>query len=414
VSTGNDSRDSGFPWQWIPIAVFTLFAALNMLDRQLLAALAPTIKKEFHLSNAQYGGLISVFYAVSGAASPLAGLLVDRVGLRLGASVSILLWSIAGAATGWTRTLQGLIACRFGLGLGEAGGSSAPGTALASYMTPSELGIGAAALASGTSLGALAAPLLVAALAPLYGWRFVFQVGGAIGLLWVPLWLATAKVIPARHKANPQTRMPILKLLSDRRLWGMAIAYALAKQTLWVAWTTIYFVQERHLTVIEANRRFSWYPPVFGILGAIVIGAVAMRWVRRGMSGLAARKRACWWIAPLTLLTAAVPFAPTATAAAAFVGVSFFANVCVWTGTHLMPLDLYGVGRAAFTYSILECLVTLLQTPVAPIVGGMIDRFGFKPACMIMAVLPILGLTILEICVRQQRDVPIAAIPEPA
>jgi hypothetical protein len=94
--------------------------------------------------------------------------------------------------------------------------------------------------------------------------------------------------------------------------------------------------------------------------------------------------------------------------------VSFFASVCVWTGTHLMPLDLYGVGRAAFTYSILECLVTLLQTPVAPIVGGMIDRFGFKPACMIMAVLPMLGLVVLEACMAGRGDIPVAAIPEAA
>jgi hypothetical protein len=166
----------------------------------------------------------------------------------------------------------------------------------------------------------------------------------------------------------------------------------------------VYFVQERHLTMIEANRRFSWFPAVFGILGAISVGVLPMAWVRQGMDGFAARKRACWFIAPLTLLTAAVPFAPSPLLAATLVGIAFFASVCVWSGAHLLPLDLFGVGRAAFSYSILECMVTLLQTPVTPAVGGMVDRYGFTPVCLIMAVMPILGLLVLEFCLRGHKS----------
>jgi hypothetical protein len=126
--------------------------------------------------------------------------------------------------------------------------------------------------------------------------------------------------------------------------------------------------------------------------------------VHRGMGGLAARQRACRVLAPLVLATAAVPFAPTATLAAIAVGISFFASVCLWSGAHLMPIDLYGVPRAAFTYSILESGVTLLQTLVSPAVGAMVDRYGFKPVCMIMPLLPLLGLAVLEVCLRGIRD----------
>jgi ACS family hexuronate transporter-like MFS transporter len=404
VSSQPDLRQSpGFPWQWAPIAVFVLFDALRMIDRQLLAALAPTIKHEFHISNAQYGGLVSVFSAVSMAAAPLAGLFIDRVGLNLGASVSIAFWSVAGMATGWTRALQGLIACRFGLGLGESGGMSAPGATLATYMNPAELGIGGAALSIGTSLGSLAAPLLVAALVPRYGWRFVFQACGALGLLWVPIWLLTTKLVPARFKAVRQERTPFRELLRDRRFWGIVAVYALAKQTLWVNWTTIYFVQDRHLTMIEANRRYSWFPSAFAILAAITAGVLAMRWVRQGMGGVAARKRACWFIAPLALVTAAVPFAPTASLAALAIGISYFSSAFIWSSAHLMPIDLYGVGRAAFTYSILECALMLLQTVVSPLVGSMVDHHGFKLLCILMAIPPILGLAVLEVCFRTRE-----------
>jgi ACS family hexuronate transporter-like MFS transporter len=168
-STTHGGARTRFPWHWAPVGVFVLYAALNMLDRQLLAAVAPALKAEFHLSNAQYGGLVSIFYAVSTAAAPLAGLFIDRVGLKLGASLAIVLWSVASAATGWTQSLRGLMLCRFGLGLGESGGSAAPGAALASYLGASELSLGAAMLGLGTSLGAIAAPLIAAAISPRYG-----------------------------------------------------------------------------------------------------------------------------------------------------------------------------------------------------------------------------------------------------
>jgi ACS family hexuronate transporter-like MFS transporter len=403
-------RSSEFPWQWLPVGVFVFFATLNMLDRQLLAALAPTIKREFHLSNAQYGGLISVFYAAQLITCPLAGLFIDRVGVTLGPSVSIFFWSIAGVATGWTRTLRALVACRFGLGIGEAGGTTAPGAVLAGFLNSAELGVGGSAVQIGGSLGSMAAPLLVAALAPRYGWRFIFQACGILGLLWVPVWLLTTKRIPARFKANRKQPTPFGTLLKDRRFWGVVVAYALAKQTLWVSWTTIYFVQDRHLTMIEANRRFVWAVSVFAILGAVTAGILATRWVRQGSAGLAARRKVWWYMAPLTLLTAAVPFMPTASLAAAAIGVSYFAVAGLWISTQLMSIDLYGVGRAAFAYSILECAQKLLDMLTSPVIGEAVDHFGFKAACLIMSVIPILGLAVLEFCLRGNRDTPMRLV----
>ena len=68
-----------------------------------------------------------------------------------------------------------------------------------------------------------------------------------------------------------------------------------------------------------------------------------------------------------------------------------------------MPIDLYGVGRAAFTYSVLECGVTLLQTLTAPAIGAMVDHFGFKPVCVVMPILPLLGLVILSFCLADRH-----------
>jgi len=248
----------------------------------------------------------------------------------------------------------------------------------------------------GTSLGAISAPLVVAALAPRYGWRSVFVLCGVVGLLWLPIWALTAKFVPPRFHAGQQARVSLGDLLRDRRLWGVIAAYSLARQTLWVNWTTLYFVQARGLTMIEANRRFVWYPSVFGAAGAILVGALAMRWVRRGHSGVTARLRACWAIAPLLLITAAIPYIGSVQLAAVAVGLSFFASMGVWSCVHIIPIDLYGVGRAAFTYSLLECAFTGLQVVVSPAIGAVVDRYGFTPVCIALPLLPLAGLAVLR------------------
>jgi ACS family hexuronate transporter-like MFS transporter len=99
-----------------------LASILNYLDRQLLAAAAPLLKDEFQLSNAQYGQLIAVFSMVYALSTPLAGLFVDRVGLRASAAIAVLLWSVAGAATGLAQSFRTLLACRLALAIGESAG----------------------------------------------------------------------------------------------------------------------------------------------------------------------------------------------------------------------------------------------------------------------------------------------------
>ena len=129
------------PWRWTAIFVFTLAATLSFLDRQLLAALAPTLKSEFSLSNMQYGMLVSAFQLVYALTAPLSGLFVDRVGLNVGSSIAIVVWSLAGAATGLTRSFGGLLLCRMGLGLGESANMPASAKAGASYLEPAEYGL---------------------------------------------------------------------------------------------------------------------------------------------------------------------------------------------------------------------------------------------------------------------------------
>ena len=85
------------PLRWIAISVFLFASMLNYLDRSLLAALAPTLKSNFHLDNRQYGFVLSAFSLAYALTAPLAGLFIDRVGLNIGAMIAVTAFSCVGA-----------------------------------------------------------------------------------------------------------------------------------------------------------------------------------------------------------------------------------------------------------------------------------------------------------------------------
>jgi len=383
--------------RWVAIGIFILSSSLNYLDRQLVAALAPTLRSEFRLNNTEYGQILSVFAIVYALVAPAAGWFIDRVGLNLGAGVAVAVWSMAGAATAWTRSFSGLLMCRTALGAAEAAGIPAAGKANATYLEPRELALGTAFNQVGISLGSIAAPLVVAAIAPRYGWRFTFVLCGALGFLWVPLWWFTARRVPARVEQRTSAP-PIADLLRDRRLWGLALANALVMTlyALWSNWTTLYFVQERHMTQDQANQQFAWIPPVFATAGGFCGGALAYRWIQRGVGVVRARMRICWISATVLLATALVPLMPTPALAAAAISLSFFWTLAISTNLYALPIDLFGAPSAGLGVAALTCSFGLMLAFVSPWIGSVVDRFGFTPVCVAMSVMPLAGVAVLR------------------
>ncbi len=383
--------------RWLAIGIFILSTSLNYLDRQLVAALAPTLKSEFQLNNQQYGQIQSAFSIAYALAATLAGWFVDAMGLMRGTIIAAVVWSLAGGATALFHSFAGLLGCRTVLGAAEAASIPSAGKANATYLASHELALGTALNQVGISIGLVAAPLIVAAIAPRYGWRATFVICGALGLVWAPLWWLTSKRVPGRELKKEENG-PIGALLRDRRFWGLAVANALVMTTyaLWTTWTTLYFVQERHMTQDQANQQFAWIPSVFAIAGGFAGGGLAYRWIRRGSAPEAARLRACWIGALFLLLTAAVPLMPTAGLAAAVISLSFFWTLTISTNVYALPIDLFGAGRAAFGVAALTCSYGLMTTFVSPAIGAVVDHAGFTPVCAVASVLPLAGVAVLH------------------
>lgn len=392
--------------RWVAIGVLLFSGTLNYLDRQLLAAVSETIKIEFHLNSEQYGEVLSVFSIAYAAIAPLAGLFIDRVGLNWGLSLAVGLWSLAGAATGLAHSFMWLLTTRTVLATAEAAGQPAIGKANGVYLLPREFALGTAVNQVGISIGSIAAPLIMGLMEPRYGWRSGFVLCGALGLLWIPFWLYTAKKIPSRPVESKRHREPLSQLLRDRRVWGLIVAplFIMGLYTLWTNWTTQYFIHEWHFPQAEVNRRFAWIPPVFAGLGGFGGGAAAYWLIHKGMRPIAARLRVCWIAAALMLFTAAIPLAPTPQIAAAAVSFSFFVLVFISGNLYALPIDLLGPERAAFGISVLTFSYGIMQAFLSPKIGKIVDQVGFPTVCYALAATPLIGIAILQFTARERVE----------
>ncbi len=383
-----------FRHRWFVLGVFVLSTAINYLDRQALATLAPLVRAEFHLSNAEYGLILTAFSIAYAASAPFAGMLIDRIGLNRAISLAVAVWSLSGIATGFTRGLAGLLGCRAVLGVAEAAGVPSAGKAIHEYLKPAERALGNAVNQAGVSLGLMLAPPIATWLAVAYGWREAFVVTGVLGLLWIPLW----NLVGRRDRvAAPAPAGAAAGILRSRRIWAFIAANALSMvlYSLWTNWTTLFLVEARGLTLVEAAW-YAWIPPLAATLGGFAGGWLSLRWIGRGLAAPTARTRVCLAAALVALSTAAIPLLPGPAWASAGISISIFAVSAFSVNMYTLPLDTFGAAGAAFAVSLLVSSYGGVQAVVSPAIGAVIDAWGYGPVCVIGAFLPLAAWGVLK------------------
>jgi ACS family hexuronate transporter-like MFS transporter len=331
------------------------------------------------------------------AAAPLAGLAIDRIGLNRGISIAIGLWSLAGIATGFTRGLGGLVACRAWLGLAEAGGIPAAGKAMHEYLAKDERALGNGLNQAAVFAGAILAPPVATWLAIRYQWRAAFVATGIAGLLWIPLWNFVARSTPPSQRSKIEPLAQSLTILRDPRMWGFMLANALSMVTysLWSNWTTLYLVEVNRLTFVEAAY-FAWLPPLAAMLGGFAGGWLSFHWARSGIEPVAARTRVCLVCAVAGFVALLIPLAPSALWSAAGISLSILAVSGFSVNLYTMPLDIYEGARAAFAISLLVSAYGAMQAVVSPLLGAIIDRYGYSPVCAIASVTSLAAYVVLR------------------
>ena len=186
-------------YRWTICALLFFATTINYIDRQVLGILAPVLQKEIGWSEIDYGYIVTTFQAAYALGLLFVGRIIDKVGTKLGYSVSIVLWSIAAMGHALVKSVVGFAGARAFLGLGEAGNFPASIKAIAEWFPKKERALATGIFNSGANIGAVFAPLVVPWLTLAYGWQSAFIVTGALGFIWLIFWLYFYE-IPEKHK----------------------------------------------------------------------------------------------------------------------------------------------------------------------------------------------------------------------
>jgi MFS family permease len=176
------------------LAVLFVVYVFNFIDRQILSILIGPIQKELGVSDTAMGLLsgfsFAIFYTLAGI--PIARI-SDRGSRSAVIAVSLSLWSLMTAATGFAQNFLQLLLTRIGVGVGEAGGSPPSHSLLSDYFPPERRATALALYANGVYVGAGLAYLLGGWVVTHFDWRTAYL---AIGLAGLPLALAVRAAVP--------------------------------------------------------------------------------------------------------------------------------------------------------------------------------------------------------------------------
>jgi MFS transporter, ACS family, hexuronate transporter len=93
LSKANVTRTGHLRWYICGLLFYA--TTVNYMDRTVLGILKPVIAGELHWTDTEYGLINSAFQLGYAVMMPLAGRLIDGVGIRIGYSVAVLFWSLA-------------------------------------------------------------------------------------------------------------------------------------------------------------------------------------------------------------------------------------------------------------------------------------------------------------------------------
>jgi predicted MFS family arabinose efflux permease len=263
------------------LAMLLLVYTFNFLDRQILGILAQPIKADLNLTDAQFGAIgglaFALLYSVLGV--PLA-MLADRTSRSSVIAGSLVVWSgftaLCGIATGYWQ----LFFFRLGVGVGEAGGVAPSYALIADYFPPERRARALGIYALGVPVGLGAGTLLGAYVATWINWRAAFLVMGVAGILIAPVFRYIVRDLKRETTPNTQTApiSAVFPILARKpAFWLMAFAascsslcgYGLA------LWTPSILMRSYDMSLIQAGQFMGSLLLIGGVVGVLSGGFLA-------------------------------------------------------------------------------------------------------------------------------------------
>lgn len=429
---GTQSEIGGFKFngvRWVIIGMVFFATLINYIDRLTISVLAPLIMADLNLTNTEYGGIATWFLLAYTISQSLSGKLYDRIGIKKGFTVSIVVWSAAAMLHAFSTGLRSLSFFRFILGLGEAGNWPGAAKTVAEWFPARQRAFAMAIFNSGAAIGSIIAPPVIVGLNAYFGhWYETFIVTGAIGFIWLIFWWLIYDT-PENHKwltkqeydlirADDESRADVfdsenerkplgwLQLLTYRQTWGIILARFLVDPVWWlyITWLPL-FLYKVHGFDLKQIGLFAWVPFVAADAGSLFGGWLSGFLIGRGWSVNNARKAVIGFGACLMPSGILAAYTPDSMQALVLIGVVLF-GFQVWiNNVQTLPSDLFpktevgSVAGLGGTGAGIGSMIFIFTT------GWVVDNFSYTPILVAAGLLAPIGTIVLFVLLGKIKKV---------
>lgn len=379
-----DSR-AGSRVTWL-IVIMASLMFINFIDRGNLATVGPLLIDELHLSNTQFGLLLSAFYFSYAPAQLLTGWLCERTNIFMLLGFGVAVWSLTTAATGLVSGFSALLAMRILLGLGESIVFPACSKLFAQFIPEHRRGSANGWAAAGLSIGPAVGTLIGTWLAAGFGWRASFLVFGLLSLMWLWPWARFSRTLSLAPIQLTGPLPSYREMMTKRAAWGAFLGHFSSNFSFYalISWLPTYLVKVRGLSMQEMGivGGLTFYSVI--AMSAVLAGIISDRLIVRGRSVTTVRK-SCIVVAQVgvgvcLLVCAYIPFLAAAglLVSAVFLGM-------VSPSLYSIAQTLAGT-RAAGQWMGMQNFFGNLAGIIAPFATGLlIDRYGNYDLAFVLA-----------------------------
>ena len=269
---------------------------VNYIDRQIIGILKPYIANDLGWSEFDYGLIVTAFQVAYAAGLLITGVLLDKFGTRLGYAIAIAVWSLASMLHAAASSVISFAAARFFLGLGESANFPAAIKTVAEWFPQKERAYATGWFNSGSTIGAIAAPVIVTGITVTMGWQWAFIITGSLGFIWIIFWLIYY-FPPAKHpRLSGYEHDYILQDLKDNDktdkvkwtdLFKYRQTYALCATRFisdWVWWFFLFWTPDFLHKMHGVNIREAILPLIV-IYGVASFGGIGGGWISSSLIG---------------------------------------------------------------------------------------------------------------------------------
>jgi ACS family hexuronate transporter-like MFS transporter len=396
------------------VVAFLLFVAgtINYMDRAALGVAAPFVTKDLHIAPATMGVIFSTFFFGYALFAFVGGQLADKYGPKRVYIWAAAAWSLCCAATGLVTGFLTLFVVRGLFGFAEGPMNSTTNRTITNWFPREETSRTIGFTFSGQTVGSAIAAPVVGLLAIYYGWRIAFFGIGALGLIWVVVWMLLVTDKPGENRrvgkaelnlvtasravpvvAEQDRKLPLNSFLWRPSILSLGLGMFAVNYTLYIflSWLPTYLMTAQHMDV-KKMAFVAAIPWACGFVGYVGGGIIADFAYARMGDRLTARK----------LL--AVNFAGTPVIAVALIALSVMmltssVQSCWATIHELVPAARVG-GISGFIH-----LISNISGIIGPTATGFAVQYlgGYSSAFGVASALAVAGVVAMTICVKRPR-----------